>query len=240
MDGFSTHPLILAALMLGISMLPFLALGLTSFVKISVIFGLLRLALGTQQIPSSIITSLLAALLTMFIMTPVFAEMKTRAIPVLDGFSEKESLGNAAKLVSFLETLLSETSGPLLSFLARHSRTKERWFFLQVARSGPTHRGDVMPPWTSDKGEGLGLLPGEGFRSLAPAFLLSELRSAFYFGFLLFLPFIVIDLVVATLLVAMGMTMVSPMSIALPIKIFLFVATDAWFLLIRSLLLSYA
>ena len=227
LDG---SPLSALLLMLLLGLIPFALLSVTSFVKLSVVFGILRSALGAQQIPSAAVTSLLSLVLTLHIMSPVASEVAAKAEVALSGGGAKKNAIGAAKIFA----ALSAGREPLQNFLARNSRFDERVFFIHPGESS------ALKIECADGQESACLLPGEGFMSLIPAFVLSELHAAFAAGFILFLPFLVIDLFVANLLVGVGMTMVSPITISLPLKILAFVCCDAWFALCRSLVLSYA
>jgi type III secretion protein R len=216
-----------------LALVPFLLLSVTSFIKLSVVFGILRNALGAQQIPSAAVTSLLCLVLTLQIMNPVAHDVYERALPFFrQNISDKDAV-----IEKTLVPLVQSASEPVLLFLLRNSRLEERLFFLHPSSSS---QAVTVPTAACPAGQTLCLLPGEGFFSLVPSFVLTELRSAFALGFLLFLPFVVIDIVVANLLVGVGMTMVSPMTLSLPLKILVFVGCDAWFLLCRSLVLGYA
>ncbi len=190
--------------------LPFFLMGVTSYVKLSVVFGILRNALGAQQLPSGATTSLLALVLTLHIMRPVALEMHAAAFPPGAREMKLEKLTFAE-----LAGVWGRAEAPLLGFLMRHSGERERNYF---------RRGEAA----------------EGLFSLMPAFVISQLREAFAFGFLLFLPLLVVDIVVANLLVGLGLTMVSPVTVTLPLKILLFVAADTWLRLSESLIASYA
>ena len=215
----SPLPLLLIVGML--ALVPFLMLGATSYLKLSIVFGILRNAIGAQQIPSAALTSLLALALTLRIMAPVGSEIGRELQPILSIASTSPRIP-----VPKLLEVLSRSQRPLTNFLVRHSRMRERLFFA----------GIESPASNFSETE---LLPGESVLSLIPAFMLSELQAAFAIGVVLFLPFIVIDLVVANLLVGLGLNMVSPAAFSLPLKLLLFAGCDAWFLLSRSLVLSY-
>lgn len=207
------QPLFTLGVFLLLAVLPFLILSVTSFMKLSVVFGILRNAIGAQQVPSSAITSLLAFVLTLHVMAPVGGEMKSawqegQGLAVRDlgelQLSDLQRMGEKLKVAT----------APLLKFLEKHSRQKERAFFSQLAE-------------------------GESFFTLLPAFIISELTEAFAIGFAIFLPFLILDLVVANILVGLGMVMVTPAVVSLPFKIILFVLVDGWFLLCRGLVLGY-
>lgn len=195
---------------------PFIAVMVTSFIKMSVVMSLVRNALGTMQTPPNMVTNGLAIILTIYVMAPVGHEIGK----VMD--REKVSLENAASLIKNAGKLVD----PLRKFMVRHSHPKERAFFMKSAQK-------IWPKELSANVKETDLLV------LVPAFTVSELTSAFIIGFFIYLPFIVIDLVVSNVLMAMGMMMVSPMTISLPIKLLLFVLVDGWARLTHSLILSY-
>jgi type III secretion protein R len=193
--------------------LPVALVTLTSFLKIAVVLSIARSALGAPQVPPSTAVTGLALVLTLLVMAPVGDEALAlaRAAP-----QERGIVATAAAL--------ERAAGPLRTFLARHARADDRAAFQEVARR---LRGDASPPGDGD------------FAVLAPAFVVSELRRAFTIGFLVFVPFLVVDLVVANVLLALGLTQLSPTAIALPFKLLLFVAVDGWRVLARALALSY-
>lgn len=199
-----------------IGLVPFFAVMATSFVKIAVVIGLLRNALGIQQIPPNMAIYGLAIILTIYIMAPV-------GIATYQAFSDKPvSLENTEELKAILET----ASQPYKEFLVRHGNEDEQAFFLETA-------SEIWPEDISET------LEKDSFFVLIPAFTASELRSAFEVGFLIYLPFLAIDLIISNILLAMGMMMVSPMTISLPFKLLLFVLLDGWTRLIHGLVLSY-
>jgi len=253
----SENPLFYVFAMMAMSLLPFLLLSLTSFIKISVVLSILRNALGAGQLPSAAISSLLAFVLSMHIMTPLIQEI------IIGVQSQPEALRKVTRDLRQVTTLYKAGSKPLLTFLRKHSRAEERNFFARLAEIQKTQsnmKKKQGAQQTNSRNPELLLkelhlsrvctkpdaannleceIPGETILTLIPAFVLSELREAFAIGFTIFLPFLVIDLVVANMLVGLGMMMVSPVSISLPFKILLFVACDGWFLLCRSLVLGY-
>ncbi|MBC05410.1 type III secretion system export apparatus subunit SctR [Thalassospira sp.] len=209
-------PLTLALLLALLALIPFVIVITTSFVKIAVVLSLVRNALGVQQIPPNMALYGLALILTVYIMAPVGAS-------VFDILQE----GN----VSFNDTanlfdVLAQAFEPFRYFLMQHTDETQREFFVQT----------IAQIWPADLAAQLG---PDSFLVLAPAFTVAELTSAFEVGFLLYLPFVVIDLIVSNILLAMGMMMVSPMTISLPLKLFLFVMVDGWSRLIHGLVLSY-
>lgn len=214
--SLGADPLSLIALLTTLSLAPFIAIMLSSFMKIVIVINLIRNALGVQQIPPNIAVNGLAIILTIYIMTPVMSD--TYAIIEKQDYSHK-TIG------SFVENL-KEAKGPMQAFLAKHSNDREKKFFINTAK--------VM--WSP---ENAARLDKDHFMVLVPAFTVSELTSAFQIGFLMYLPFIAIDLVVSNILLALGMMMVSPMTISLPFKLLLFVLIEGWSRLVQGLVLSY-
>ncbi len=194
-----------------LSLAPALLLTLTSFTRIIIVLSFLRSALGTQQTPPNAVLVGLALFLTFFIMHPVFDAMNRRGVqPYLAG-----EIG--------YQEALTAAAAPLREFMLRQTREKDLALFYEI--------GGLPRPAT----------PAEvPFHVLMPSFVISELKSAFQIGFVLFVPFLVIDLVVASVLMSMGMLMVPPVMIALPVKILLFVMVDGWHLVTRSVVLSFA
>jgi type III secretion protein R len=203
-------------LLLGLTALvPVLLVTLTSFLKISVVLSILRSALGAPQVPPTTAVTGLALVLTLAVMAPVGEAAWEAARSVPPG-SEAGALAAGARALV-----------PLKGFLARFARADDRASFLDLARRLRP------PPRTAEvRDDDLGVL--------APAFMVSELRRAFTIGFLVFLPFLVVDLVVGNVLLALGLTQLSPTSVSLPLKLLLLVAVDGWRLLARGLALAYA
>ncbi|MDE1174214.1 MAG: type III secretion system export apparatus subunit SctR [Parvibaculaceae bacterium] len=210
-------PVILIITLSILGLLPIIVVATTSFIKITVVLSLVRNALGVQQIPPNIALYSLALMISAFIMAPVLSSgVKTfKANP--QAFDSPSS---------FIDTL-KQGSDPLNSFLTRHSASAEREFLVGASKK----------LWPEDMQKEIGT---GSFFVLVPAFMMTELTEAFKIGFLLYLPFIVIDLIVSNVLLALGMMMVSPTTISLPLKLLLFVAVDGWTRLIEGLILSYA
>jgi type III secretion protein R len=203
-------------LLLGVTALvPVLLVTLTSFLKISVVLSVLRSALGAPQVPPTTAVTGLALVLTLAVMAPVGEAAWDAARTVAPG-------GDTGALAAGTRALV-----PLKEFLARFARADDREAFLDLARR---LRAGAAAAEVSDGDLGV----------LAPAFMVSELRRAFTIGFLVFLPFLVVDLVVANVLLALGLTQLSPTSVSLPLKLLLLVAVDGWRLLARGLALAYA
>ena len=214
-----------------LSLLPFVLMMTTSFLKFAVVLSILRNAMGTQQIPPTPVLMGLAVILTVYVMAPVGSE-------VLAGLEEQPSTrieinevssdgpGAVAGGTGDLLARLDRARPPMRRFLARHARDKEVELFLHWARTmGP-------PEWRRSLTRGHLLV-------LIPAFAISELTEAFAIGFLLFLPFLVVDMVVSNILLAMGMHMLSPVVVSLPFKLLLFIMIDGWSLLAQGLLSGY-
>ncbi|MDR3077418.1 MAG: type III secretion system export apparatus subunit SctR [Planctomycetota bacterium] len=211
-------PVTLVAGLSLLALLPFLAVMVTSYVKLVVVFSLVRNALGIQQIPPNMVMNSLAILLSLFVMAPVGKAMHAAARE-----SGMERIRGAADLTP---EVVEKVGAPLREFLKKHSHPSMRILFLRAA-------GQL---W----GESTGVMADpDGFFILAPAFMLTELTEAFQIGFLLYLPFIVVDLVISNILLAMGMMMVSPMTISLPFKLLLFVMINGWTRIIEGLLATY-
>lgn len=210
-------PLYIVVALLAMSIAPFFALMVTSFVKLSVVLSLVRNALGIQQIPPNMVINGLALVLSVYIMAPVGIDMYT-------------IISDAARSGGNFETILKESGRarePLREFLLKHSEKKERIFFAQSAKK----------LWQNNAAQNL---KDKDLVVLIPAFTVHELAGAFKIGFLIYLPFVIIDLIVSNILLAMGMMMVSPMTISLPFKLLLFVLVNGWTKLIHALVLSYA
>lgn len=199
------------ALMTGLTLLPAILMMMTSFTRIIITFAILRQALGLQQTPSNQILLGMALFITLFVMSPVLKEVNATAVQPY--ISEQLNSVDAAK----------RALQPFQQFMLAQTRESDLELFLRIAQHEPLNSPDEVP-----------------FSILAPAFVTSELKTAFQIGFLLFIPFLVIDLVVASVLMAMGMMMLSPIIISLPFKIMLFVLVDGWALIIGTLAASFA
>jgi flagellar biosynthetic protein FliP len=193
-----------------LSFLPALLLMMTSFTRIIIVFSLLRSALGTQSSPPNQVLVGLALFLTFFIMAPVGDKIYTDAYQPL-----------AENKISFSEAL-DRGAVPLRSFMLKQTREPDLALFTRIAK--------LPKPETPEQ---------ISMRVLIPAFVTSELKTAFQIGFIVFIPFLIIDMVVASVLMSMGMMMMSPVIVALPFKIMLFVLVDGWTLLIGSLVQSF-
>lgn len=212
--GFDRFSLIFIFALLGLA--PFILMVISSFLKIVVVLSLIRNALGVQQIPPNTIVNSMAIMLSIFVMAPIAQD--TYAL-----LKEKDL---DYKKTENIMTGFNIGKKPIQDFLYKHSGNVERAFFIKTAKL-------LWPEGRADN------LTDDSFLVLIPAFTISELTSAFKIGFLLYLPFIVIDLVVSNILLAMGMMMVSPMTISLPFKLLLFVLINGWSRLVHGLVLTY-
>lgn len=199
-----------------LALLPFFAVCATSFTKIIVVLHILRSALGLQQAPSNMVLNGVSIILTAYIMAPVISETAQQ----IGDFGQIDS---AAHAIQAYDTSI----GPFRDFMKRFSGTAETAFFVNIAQQ-------IWPDQYHD------MANDSSLAILLPAFLTSELSRAFQIGLMIYLPFIVVDMVVANILMALGMIMVSPMMISLPFKLALFVAVDGWVKLLHGLVLSYS
>jgi type III secretion protein R len=211
-----SDPIVLIAVLVALSLAPFVAIMVTSYVKLIVVLRLLRNALGIQQIPPNMVLNGLAVILSIYIMAPV--AQKT--------YERLEQVKQTPRSVREAGAIARDAVEPLRGFLLRHASVRERRFF---------HRSAVRL-WSKEEAAGL---TDDSLLVLLPAFTVSELTSAFKIGFLIYLPFIVIDLIISNILMAMGMMMVSPTTISLPFKLLLFVLIDGWTRLVHGLILTY-
>ncbi|MCL6440352.1 MAG: flagellar type III secretion system pore protein FliP [Thermoleophilum sp.] len=197
-------------LVTALSVLPALLFTVTSFTRILIVLGFVRVGLGVPNAPPNQVLVGIALFLTLFVMAPTFSRVKEAAIDPL----REQRISQ--------ETAIRRGEGPLREFMFRQTRPETLGMFVRLARiERPRTRADV-PTWV-----------------LIPAFVISELRTAFQIGFLILLPFLVIDLVVSATLMSMGMIMLPPVFISLPFKVLLFVLVDGWDLITRSLVESF-
>lgn len=212
-DGTQDYTMTLQVLgiMTALSLLPAFLIMMTSFTRIIVVMSILRQAIGLQQSPSNQILIGLTLFLTMFIMAPVFEEMNDKA---LQPYLKEEMTARVA---------IDEAIIPIRAFMLSQTRIKDLQTFVQMANIEDSVSSPEEVPMTV----------------LIPAFITSELKTAFQIGFMLFIPFLILDLVVASILMAMGMMMLSPMIVSLPFKLMLFVLVDGWNLVFGTLVNSY-
>lgn len=220
----TANPVVLVIVLAFLALAPFALIMLTSFVKISVVLAILRNAIGTQQVPPNQVITGVSLILTVFIMAPVVEKMYSEAGQIGDS----EAIFSEASVRTILEAT-KRAKEPLRDFLKRYAHEANRKMFYDLARKMAQRNGN--DPET---------ISVEDFRAIIPAFVTSQLTEAFIIGFLLFLPFLIIDMVVSNVLQAMGMFMLSPLTISLPFKLLLFVLVDGWALLTRQLVLGYA
>lgn len=194
-----------------LSFLPAVVLMMTGFTRIVIVLSLMRQALGTQSSPPNQVIIGLSLFLTFFVMSPT-----------LDKVYQDAYLPFTQNTIGF-EQAVEKAQGPLRTFMLKQTRESDLELFAKLAKLGPTVKAADAP-----------------FRVLVPAFVTSELKTAFQIGFLIFIPFLVIDMVVASVLMSLGMMMLSPVLVALPFKLMLFVLADGWNLLLGSLAASFA
>ncbi|MBS4207611.1 flagellar type III secretion system pore protein FliP [Bacillus sp. FJAT-50079] len=193
-----------------LSLAPSILILMTSFTRIIIVLSFVRTSLATQQMPPNQVLVGLALFLTFFIMTPVFSEVNQEALQPL--FNDEIQL----------EEAYERAAVPFKDFMSKHTRQKDLDLFLNYAQLERPETIQDIP-----------------LTALVPAYALSELKTAFQIGFMIFIPFLVIDMVVASILMSMGMMMLPPVMISLPFKILLFVLVDGWYLVVRSLLQSF-
>jgi type III secretion protein R len=218
-DELLARPIALVVALALVALLPFAFMTLTAFVKISTVLQIVRGAIGAQNVPSNAVITALSAALTLLAMAPVGSRIADRAAPLF----ERETVQDTTKLVS---GAIDATREPLRDFLRANASAREHDRFYEIARLArpEPERGDV------------------GRNDLVvviPAFVVTELIEAFALGFAIYLPFLIIDLVVSNVLLALGMQMMNPVQVSLPFKLLLFVAIDGWGLLAQALVAGY-
>ena len=208
-DGYAL-PIQMLLLLTVLSLAPAIVILMTSFTRLVVILGILRQAMGTAQSPPTQVLIGLAIFLTMFIMAPVFSEIHRDALnPYMEGSISQEEAFDRA-------------SKPIKAFMLAQTREKDLLLFMDMAGVTTFQSGSDTP-----------------FYVLVPAYVISELRIAFQIGFMIFLPFLIVDLIVASVLMSMGMMMLPPIMISLPMKLLLFVLADGWYLIVESVVRAY-
>lgn len=212
------------AVLAGLSLLPFAIMLLTSFMKIVVVLSLLRQALGVQQTPPNQVLNGIALLITIYVMFPTGLAMYKAAEPIIQTQAPQTVISDQS--ATFILNVVDKAKEPLKGFLERNCSPKHIASFYKLAYR-------LFPePYKSQ-------LKNNDFIILIPSFITSQLKTAFEIGVLIYLPFFVIDLVVSNILLAMGMMMLSPLTIALPIKLLLLVIVDGWTVLIQGLAISF-
>lgn len=211
-------PVTLVALIVAFGLAPFAALMLTCYTKLVIVLGLLRAAIGLQQTPPNMVLNGIAVVLTVYIMAPV-------GMSVADSLRGR-TLGAPGAAVHDIVAVLDAARPPVKEFLTKHTRERERRFFVHSASQvWPRARAELIQP--------------DDLVVLVPSFVLSELTRAFQIGFIIYLVFVVVDLIVGTVLLALGMSMMTPTTVSLPFKLLLFVMLDGWARLVHGLVLSY-
>ena len=191
------------------SLIPFVFCCMTSFLRFVIVFSMLKTAMGTQQVPPSIVIIGLAMILTFYTMGSTFSKMyELGSVP----YQKNQNMIEA----------INEGSKPLKEFMMKQTRESDLAFFIELSQKEPPKSPEEITIW-----------------QVAPAYIISELKTAFEIGFIIFVPFIVLDLVVANILLALGMFMLSPTIISLPFKLLIFIAVDGWALIVQGLVTSY-
>ncbi len=191
------------------SALPLVFTCMTSFLRYTIVFSMLKQALGTQQVPPAIVLVGLSMILTIYTMNPVFQKMWEMGEPV---YTKNGDMVGA----------IVEGSKPLKEFMMKQTRQEDMTFFIELSGAERPKTPDDITIW-----------------QVAPAYIVSELKTAFEIGFVIFVPFIVLDLVVANVLLALGMFMLSPTIISLPFKLLIFIAVDGWSMIVHGLVTSF-
>lgn len=218
MNTMTMDPIPIMFMMAIFSLIPLIFICTTCFLKISTVCFLTRESLGVQQIPPNMVIYALSLVLSFYIMGPVYNNSFKSLMTDVDTHTAMESKN--------LFAAFDKSSGPLRTFLIKHTPANERDFFFR----------SLKQYWTADM---LKTVTREDFIILVPAFVVSELTQAFKIGFLIYLPSVIIDVIVSNILLAMGMMMMSPVTIALPLKLLLFISIDGWSRLIHVLLNTY-
>lgn len=219
LDDLLSRPIALVVALALVSLLPFAFMTVTAFVKIATVLQIVRGAIGAQSVPSSSVIMALAAALTLIAMAPVGDRIVARAAPLWTAEKTPDT-------VTLVERGIDAVREPMREFLKNNASETERSRFLDVARR-------------ARPAEERAAVGADDLTILVPSFVVTELTEAFAIGFLVFLPFLVIDLVISNVLLALGMQMMSPTQVSLPFKLLLFVAIDGWGLLARSLVSGY-
>jgi type III secretion protein R len=219
LEDLLSRPIALVAALALVSLLPFAFMTVTAFVKIATVLQIVRSAIGAQSVPSSTVIMALAGVLTLVAMAPVGDKIAARAAPLLER--------KATDTVTLVRDGVDAVREPLREFLKANASEVEQARFFDVARRARSARATGAAANPDD------------LTVLLPAFVVTELGEAFAVGFLIYLPFLVIDLVVSNVLLALGMQMMSPTQVSMPFKLLLFVAIDGWGLLAKSLIEGY-
>ena len=237
-EGITSRPLILMTALAGLALVPFVLIMVTSFVKIAVVLSIVRQAVGTQQIPPTQVITGMAIILTVYIMMPVGLEIYHQANELVSAQTAKNRADKNRQKEPNVSEMFKDLSvddvveiarvaqAPMRNFLIKHAHLKDRDMFYKLA-------------WRMRKPRDRAELADSDWTIVIPSFVISELKEAFQIGFILFVPFLVVDMVVANILMALGMQMLSPTTISLPFKILLFVLVDGWYLITKGLVIGY-
>lgn len=220
-----SQPLVMLTVLAALALAPFVVIMATSFVKIAVVLSLIRNGLGTQQVPPNLVITGLALILTVYVMMPVGYEVYRSAGSVINQGTNQPLLSQTS--VELLVKGANQGKEPLRNFLIKNVHPKERALFYNLALKLVKNEEDRAKITDSD------------FINLMPAFCVSELTEAFQIGFVIFLPFLIIDIVVANILLSLGMFQISPITLSLPFKLLLFVLVDGWHLIAKGLIQGY-
>jgi len=225
-DTVSNRPILLMSALAALSLVPLLVIMVTSFVKITVVLTIVRQSTGTQNIPPTTAITGMAMILTAYIMAPVVLEgyHRGQASLLARGVTELDLKQIEPVVVEDLGQIMQQ---PLRNFLIKNADTKESAFFFRMAKA-------------AREGRAAEEVTIEDFAVITPAFVMTELKEAFQIGFVFYVPMLIVDMVVANILMALGMQMLSPTTISLPFKLLLFVVADGWYLLAKGLVLGYA
>ena len=210
-DAFS-----LATIAFVIAVVPLAAVVVTSFLKMTVVLGLLRNAIGVQQVPSNMVINGIALIISAYVMAPIGME-------AMDALKARPATGSGPQQFA---DVIDAVQQPYRTFLAKHAHEKERQFFLKSAAS----------IWPAERAKAL---TDTDLIVLAPAFTLSELSEAFRVGFLLYMAFVVVDLIMANVLLALGLSQLNPTTVSIPFKLLMFVVLDGWSVLVHGLVMTY-
>jgi type III secretion protein R len=221
-----SQPILILFVLFLMSLAPFILMMTTSFVKIAVVLSLTRQALGTQQIPPNQIVTGLALILTIYVMLPVGHQVYDAASEVIHSQDTSQPVLSAASL-DMLKKAAFAGKEPVRAFLLKHAHEKERQLFYGLGKKLAVDKKAAEEMSTKD------------FIVLVPSFVIGELAEAFQIGFVIFLPFLVIDMVVSNILLSMGMFQLSPITISLPFKLLLFVLVDGWYMITKGLVSGY-
>lgn len=223
-DQQLSKPLVILFALSMLALVPILLIMMTSFIKITVVLALVRNALGTQQIPPNQVITGLAIILTIYIMSPIGIEVYRNTQGLIEQTSTEGFFSQAS--ISIVMDGVKKGQEPIRAFLVKFANEKDRSLFYNLAKK-------------MRKAEDREQVKDNDFLILVPAFVVSELARAFQIGFIIFLPFLVIDMVVANVLLSLGMFQLSPVTVSLPFKLLLFVLVDGWYLIAKGLVMGY-